>query len=49
MGAFFAMFGVKWVLPLSARDTLLGWFASFVDKKRRKAWLAAHLCLFWTI
>ena len=42
----FAMFGVKWVLPLSARDTLLGWHDSFVGKKRRKTWMAAPLCLF---
>ena len=45
----FTLFGVNWVLPLSARDTLLGWFVSFVGKKRRKAWLAAPLCLFRTI
>ncbi|RVW58324.1 Regulator of telomere elongation helicase 1 [Vitis vinifera] len=32
----FSLFGVNWVLPLVVRDTLLGWFASFVDKKRRK-------------
>ena len=45
----FTLFGVNCVLPLSARDTLLGWFVSFVGKKRRKAWLAAPLCLFRTI
>ncbi|RVW29094.1 hypothetical protein CK203_112342 [Vitis vinifera] len=27
---------VNWVLPLTVRDTLLGWSASFVDKKRGK-------------
>ena len=42
----FTLFGVNWVILLTIRDTLLGWFASFVDKKRRKTWLAAHLCLF---
>ena len=45
----FTLFGVTWVIPLSARDTLLGWHDSFVGKKRRKAWLGAPLCLFWTI
>ena len=45
----FALFGVKWVLPLSAGDTLLGWHGSFVSKKRRKAWMATPLCLFWTV
>ena len=45
----FALFGVMWVLPLSARDTLLGWHGSFVGKKRRNAWMAAPLCLFWSV
>ncbi|RVW41827.1 hypothetical protein CK203_108407 [Vitis vinifera] len=34
----FSLFGVNWVLPLTVRDTLLGWFASFVDKKCGKTW-----------
>ncbi|RVW60639.1 hypothetical protein CK203_048902 [Vitis vinifera] len=34
----FSLFGVNWVLPLTVRDTLLGWSASFVDKKRGKTW-----------
>ncbi|RVW85171.1 Transposon TX1 uncharacterized 149 kDa protein [Vitis vinifera] len=41
-----SLFGVYWVLPLTVRDTLLGWSASFVDKKRGKTWRAAPLCLF---
>ena len=45
----FTLLGVNWVLPLTVRDTLLGWLASFVDKKRRKAWLTTPLCLFWMI
>ena len=45
----FSLFGVNWVLPLTVKDTLLGWFASFVDKKRGKTWQAAPLCLFWTV
>ncbi|RVX21330.1 hypothetical protein CK203_002101 [Vitis vinifera] len=45
----FSLFGVTWVLPLTIRDTLLGWFASFVDKKRGKTWQAAPLYLFWTV
>ena len=48
MGACFALFGVMWVLPVSARDTLLSWHGSFVGKKHRKAWMAAPL-LFWTV
>ena len=45
----FALFGVMWVLLLSARDTLLGWHGSFVGKKCRKAWMTAPLCLFWSV
>ena len=45
----FALFGVSWVLPLSVKETLLGWNGSFVGKKHQKAWKAAPLCLFWTV
>ena len=33
----FALFGVTWVLPCSAREALLAWYGSFVGKKRKKA------------
>ena len=45
----FVLFGVTWVLPYSARDTLLGWHGSFVGKKHRKAWRATPLCLCWSV
>ena len=45
----FVLFGVMWVLPYSARDTLLGWHGSFVGKRHRKAWRATPLCLFWLV
>ena len=45
----FAIFGVTWVLPLSIRETFIGWHGSFVGKKRKKAWMIAPLCLFWTV
>ena len=45
----FSLFGVNWVLPLTARDTLLGWHITFKDKKHRKVWQAAPLCLFWMV
>ncbi|RVW38495.1 hypothetical protein CK203_085301 [Vitis vinifera] len=41
-----SLFGVNWVLPFTVRDTLLGWCASFKDKKHRKVWWVAPLCLF---
>ena len=45
----FSLFGVNWVLPLTVKDTFLGWFASFVDKKWGKTWRVAPLCLFWMV
>ena len=45
----FSLFGVNWVLPFTVRDTLLGWYASFKDKKHRKVWRTIPLCLFWTV
>ena len=31
------------------RETLLGWYDSFIGRKRKKVWRAAPLSLFWTI
>ncbi|RVW23965.1 hypothetical protein CK203_092088 [Vitis vinifera] len=45
----FSLFGVNWVLPFTVKDTLLGWCASFKDKKHRKVWRTAPLCLFWRL
>ncbi|RVW38691.1 hypothetical protein CK203_077479 [Vitis vinifera] len=42
----FALFGVMWVLPLLARDTLPCWHGSFVGKKHRKVWMAAPFVYF---
>ena len=44
-----AIFGVPWVFPLSVRETLLSWRGTFVGKKRKKAWMAAPLSIFWSI
>ena len=41
--------GVKWVFSLSVRETLLSWEGSSVGKKRKKAWMAAPLNIFWSI
>ena len=38
---------MTWVLSFSVREALLGWHGSFVDKKRKKAWMMTPLCLFW--
>ena len=42
-------FCLTWVLPFSVRETLLGWYGSFVGKKGKKTWMLAPLCLFWGV
>ena len=44
-----AIFGVNWVFPKSVTETLISWRGSWVGKRRKKAWMAAPLTLFWTI
>lgn len=34
---------VKWVFPLTIRETLQSWHGSFVEKTRKKAWMAPCL------
>ena len=46
---FLAIVGVQWVFPLIVRGTFLSWHGSFVGEKRLKTWMAAPLCLFWSI
>ena len=41
-----AIVGVKWVFPLSIRETLLSRGGSFVGKKRKKGWMASPLSIF---
>ena len=45
----FVLFVVTQVLLCSVRETLLGWYGSFVGKKLKKAWKLATLCLFWAV
>ncbi|RVX19039.1 Transposon TX1 uncharacterized 149 kDa protein [Vitis vinifera] len=45
----FALFGVCWVLPSSARETLVEWRGFMLGKKHSKVWKAAPLCLFWAV
>ena len=44
-----AIFGFSWVFPLFVKESLLTWHGSFVGKRRKKAWMTAPLCIFWTI
>ena len=41
-----SLFGVVWVLPLTVKETLLGWNSSFVGKKSLKV---APFCIFWSV
>ena len=43
------IYGVSWVFPLSVKETLLSWQGLFVGKRRKKAWMAAPLCIFRTL
>ena len=45
----FALFQVQWVMHSSVRGVLLSWNSCSVDKKRKKAWKVASLCIFWSI
>ena len=44
-----SIFGISWVFSQSVLHTLLAWQGAAVGKKRRRIWLAAPLCLFWTL
>ena len=46
---FLSIFGTSWVFPKSVLHTLLAWQGADVGKKRKRIWLAAPLCLFWTL
>ena len=37
------------MFPSTVRQALLAWQSARVGKKRKKIWLAAPLCLFWTV
>ena len=41
--------GTSWVFPNSVIQMLLSWQGAPVGKKRKKIWMAAPVCLFWTI
>ena len=46
---FLSIYGISWVFPKSVLHTLLAWQGADVGKKRKRIWLAAPLCLFWTL
>ena len=46
---FLSIVGTSWVFLCSVLHTLLAWQGAAVGKKRKKIWMAAPLCLFWTL
>ena len=46
---FLTIVGTSWVFPSSVLQNLLSWQGVNVGKKRKKIWLTAPLCLFWTL
>ena len=46
---FLSICGTSWVFSKSVLHTLLAWQGADVGKKRKRIWLAAPLCLFWTL
>ena len=44
-----AITDTKWVFPRTVCQCLLAWQSASVGKKRKKVWMAAPLCLFWTL
>lgn len=43
------LIGVRWVLPKTGKEALLGWRGSFVGKTWKKAWKTIPICIFWTV
>ena len=41
--------GTSWVFPNSVIQMLLSWQGATVGKKRKNIWMAAPVCLFWTV
>ena len=46
---FLAIVGSSWVFPRTIRQTLLAWQNVNVCRKCKRIWMAAPLCLFWTV
>ena len=45
----FDLFGIHWVQSTTVKETLLRWHGSFMDRRRKKIWSVAPLCLFWMV
>ena len=41
--------GTSWVFPNSVIQMLLSWQVATAGKKRKNIWMAAPVCLFWTV
>ena len=48
-GLLLAITDTMWVFPRTVRQCLLAWQSASVSKKRKRVWMAAPLCIFWTL
>ena len=46
---FLAIVDSSWMFPLTVHQFLLTWQSANVRKKHKRVWMAASLCLFWTL
>ena len=44
-----AITNLHWVFPCTVRQLLLAWQSASIGKKRKRVWMAAPLCIFWTL
>ena len=44
-----AITNLHWVFPCTVRQLLLAWQSANIGKKRKRVWMAAPLCIFWTL
>ena len=46
---FLSIVDSNWVFPLTVRQSLLAWQGANASRKCKSVWMAAPLCLFWTL
>ena len=46
---FVAIVGSSWGFPHTVRQTLIAWQSVNVGRKRKRIWMVAYFCLFWTV
>ena len=46
---FLAITDYNWVFTLTVLQLLIAWQSASVGRKRKRVWLTAPFCLFWTL